>query len=61
MDRRKFILNGGVVGAGLLGAGHVSPGLLHDIRNSDSNRNLNHMEEKPVAFTVPPLPYRLTH
>jgi len=56
MNRRSFLWNTGIVGAGLLGAGSAASGLLRaDIaNNSDSNLTL---EEKPVAFTVPPLPY----
>src|SRR6202165_3665081 len=56
MNRRNFLLNTGIVGAGLLGAGNAAPVLLRagTATNSDSNLKL---EEKPVAFTVPPLPY----
>ncbi len=56
MNRREFLFNTGVVGAGLLGAGNSARGLLRagGAIRSDSNLNL---EDKPVAFTVPPLPY----
>src|SRR5260370_13322329 len=56
MNRRNFLLNTGIVGAGLLGAGHHTPRLLRagTATNSDSNLTL---EDKPVAFTLPPLPY----
>src|SRR5713101_3954552 len=56
MNRRNFLFNTGIVGAGLLGAGNAAPGLLRagTATNSDSNLTL---EEKPVAFTLPPLPY----
>jgi len=56
MNRRNFLVNTGIVGAGLLGAGNAAPGLLRagTANNSDSNLTL---EEKPVAFTLPPLPY----
>src|SRR5260370_38385430 len=56
MNRRSFLLNTGIVGAGLRGAGNSAPGFLRadTATNSDSNLTL---EEKPVAFTVPPLPY----
>ena len=56
MDRRKFLVNSGIVGAGLLGAGKAAPGLLQTETRSDFNLNQN-VEDKPVAFTVPPLPY----
>ncbi len=56
MNRRSFLWKTGIAGAGLLGAGNAAPGLLRadTANNSDSNLTL---EEKPVAFTVPPLPY----
>src|SRR5262249_38820739 len=56
MDRRKFLVHGGIAGAGLLGAGSAAPGLLHAEPRSESDSHLT-LEEKPVAFTVPPLPY----
>src|SRR5271157_3408621 len=56
MDRRKFLVRSGIVGAGLLGAGKAAPSLLQAETRSDFNLNLN-VEDKPVAFTVPPLPY----
>jgi superoxide dismutase, Fe-Mn family len=56
MNRRKFLVNSGFVGAGLLGAGKAAPSLLPAGPRSDSKSHLN-MEDKPVAFTVPPLPY----
>src|SRR6202022_3699938 len=44
-----------MVGAGLIGAGSAVPGLLlADTKNPNSN---SQSEEKPVAFTLPPLPY----
>src|SRR5215472_5959682 len=56
MNRRKFLFNTSIVGAGLFGAGKNASNLLRagSVSNSDSNLTL---EEKPVAFTVPPLPY----
>jgi superoxide dismutase, Fe-Mn family len=56
MNRRKFLVNTGIVGAGWLGAGKAAPDLLRatTVSNPDSNLTL---EDKPVAFTVPPLPY----
>ncbi len=56
MNRRKFLVNSGVVGAGLLGAGQVAPSLLHASSGPDSNSYLN-LEDTHVPFTVPPLPY----
>src|SRR5215470_16490503 len=56
MDRRKFLVNGGIAGVGLLGAGNIAPGLLEAGTRSDLDSHLN-LEDKPVAFTVPPLPY----
>lgn len=56
MNRRKFLFNTSIVSAGLFGAGKAAPDLLRSgsLTSSDSNLSL---EEKPVAFTVPPLTY----
>src|SRR5437763_6611806 len=56
MNRRKFLFHTSIVGAGLLGTGKAAPDLLGAgcVTASDSNLTL---EEKPVAFSVPPLPY----
>src|SRR6202162_4453374 len=56
MNRRKFLVNTGIVGAGLLGGGKTAPGLLRAGTATNSDSNLT-PEEKPVAFSVPPLPY----
>ncbi len=56
MNRRKFLANTGIVGAGLLGGGKSAPGLLRAGTAANSDSNLT-PEEKPVAFSVPPLPY----
>jgi len=57
MDRRKFLVSSGLVGVGFLGVGPVAPEMLQGAR-PDSEVNSEHkLEEKPVAFTVPPLPY----
>src|SRR6201998_2102309 len=57
MDRRKFLVSSGIVGAGLSGAGSAAPGIFQAASpNSDSDSHLI-LEDKPVAFTVPPLPY----
>ena len=55
MDRRKFLVSTGLVGARFLGAGSVAPGLL-EVARPDENTHLT-LEDKPVAFTLPPLPY----
>src|SRR5580704_3696752 len=60
MNRRKFLVRSGVVGAGLIGAGKTIPGLLHAEIKPESEFHLNshlNSEDKPMAFTVPPLPY----
>jgi Fe-Mn family superoxide dismutase len=56
MNRRKFLFHTSIVGAGLFGAGRGAPDLLRAGSVSISDSNLT-LEEKPVAFTVPPLPY----
>src|SRR5208283_4238523 len=57
MDRRKFLVSSGLVSAGLLGAGPGAPGFLQATR-PDSEVDSHHtLEDKAVAFTVPPLPY----
>ncbi len=56
MNRRKFLVNTGIVGAGLLGGEKAAPGLLRAGTATNSDLNLT-PEEKAVAFTVPPLPY----
>src|ERR1700732_2308491 len=56
MDRRKFLSTSGILGAGLLGAGNPASSLLDARPGSDFESHLN-LEDKPVAFTVPPLPY----
>src|ERR1700722_85168 len=56
MNRRKFLVNTGIVGAGLLGASSGGSAALRSGTASDFGPNLK-LEETPVAFTVPPLPY----
>src|SRR5271167_2151945 len=56
MNRRNFLMNTGIIGAGLLGAGSGASAVLRSGTASDFASNLK-LEEKPVAFTVPPLPY----
>jgi superoxide dismutase, Fe-Mn family len=57
MDRRKFLSNSGLVGAGLLGLGSVAPGVSRAASLDLNSHSLLELEEKPVPFTVPPLPY----
>src|SRR5271156_6310803 len=52
MNRRKFLFNTGIVGAGLLGSHNAASGLLR----AEAISNLT-PEDNPMAFTVPPLPY----
>ena len=56
MNRRKFILSTGIVGASLLEARGAVPGLLRPDPAIDFKPNPK-PEENPVAFTLPPLPY----
>src|SRR5258707_3579462 len=56
MDRRKFLSTSGILGAGLFGAGNAASSLLHAEPGTDFESNLN-LEDKTVAFSVPPLPY----
>ena len=56
MDRRKFIFGTGTFGAGLLGVANTPAALSKANPAPDFGTNLK-MEETPVAFTVPPLPY----
>lgn len=56
MNRRKILVNSGIVGAGLLGANTAAAHVWRAATRLHANSHLN-LEEKPVAFTVPPLPY----
>jgi Fe-Mn family superoxide dismutase len=56
MNRRKFLANTGMFGAGLLGGENAAIELLRTHASTNSDLNLT-PEEKPVAFTLPPLPY----
>jgi Fe-Mn family superoxide dismutase len=56
MNRREFIADTGIVGAGLFVAYPAASGLLHPDPAANFEANLK-LEEKSVAFTVPPLPY----
>src|SRR5271166_4438577 len=53
---QEFPMNTGIIGAGLLGAGSGASAALRSGTASDFASNLK-LEEKPMAFTVPPLPY----
>src|ERR1700744_2091970 len=56
MNRRKFLLRGSVVSAGLLGTSTVANLLQASTTTKRFEPNLK-LEDKPVAFSVPPLPY----
>jgi Fe-Mn family superoxide dismutase len=56
MNRRNFLVNTGIVGAGLLEARSGVSAALRSGTAFDFASNLN-LEETTVAFTVPPLPY----
>jgi len=56
MNRRKFLVHSGIAGAGLLGASSGASAALRSGTALEFESNLK-LEEKPVAFTVPPLPY----
>ncbi len=49
-----LLVNDGIAGVGLLGAGNIAP--LEAVTRSDLHSHFI-LEEKAVAFTVPPLPY----
>src|SRR6201988_5526981 len=53
MNRRKFIVGTGFVSAGLFGAGQIVTSV-SSAKEFEANLT---SEEKPVAFTLPPLPY----
>ena len=56
MNRRKFIFGTGLVSAGLLEARGAVPGFLRSNPATGFKPN-SKLEENPVPFTVPPLPY----
>jgi Fe-Mn family superoxide dismutase len=57
MDRRKFLVSSGLVGAGVLGVGSAALGVLQAASLDANSHSYRELEDKPVAFTVPPLPY----
>src|SRR5580704_11838384 len=58
MNRRKFLVSGGIVSAGLFGTGNAATSLLQASTATPSSEQTNlKLEDKPVAFTVPPLTY----
>src|SRR5450755_4109069 len=57
MNRRKFLVNTGIVSAGLLGTRTSASGLLLAEGNFNSKMSNSNSEEKIMAFTLPPLPY----
>jgi superoxide dismutase, Fe-Mn family len=56
MNRREFLVAGSITGAALLGAKHAGANVLSAGDPAGHKANLT-LEEKTVAFTVPPLPY----
>jgi superoxide dismutase, Fe-Mn family len=56
MNRRRFLVGTSLIGASLLGTGKTVSGFVGAGPHFNFNPNLAR-EEKPVAFTVPPLPY----
>src|SRR6202165_1282477 len=56
MNRRRFILGTGIVSAGLLEAQGAVPSFLSSNPATGFKSN-SKLEENPVPFTVPPLPY----
>jgi superoxide dismutase, Fe-Mn family len=57
MNRRKFLVNTGIVSAGLLGTRTSASGLLLAEGNFNSKVSNSNSQEKIMAFTLPPLPY----
>jgi superoxide dismutase, Fe-Mn family len=57
MNRRKFLWKGGLIGAGVRGVGSVAPGALPAASLDSNSHSHSELEDKPVPFTVPPLPY----
>src|SRR6202167_5782067 len=58
MNRRMFLVGGGIVSAGLFGTGSAAAGLWQAAAPATRFEPTNlKLEDNPVAFTVPPLPY----
>src|SRR5262249_42737703 len=56
MNRREFLVAGSVAGAAFFRPDHAAAKLLADGGPAKYKSNLT-LEDKPVAFSVPPLPY----
>src|SRR5262252_5305128 len=56
MNRREFLVAGSVAGAAFFRPDHAAAKLLADGGPAKYEANLT-LEDKPVAFSVPPLPY----
>lgn len=56
MNRRRFLVSSGYLGAGMLGGAKLDQKLLPIGARSEPDSNLK-LEDKPVAFSLPPLPY----
>ena len=56
MNRRNFLVAGSIAGAALVGAEHLGTSLLAADGPENLKANIR-LEDSPMAFTVPPLPY----
>src|SRR6476620_248267 len=56
MNRREFLVSGSIAGAALFHPDRTAAGFLAGGGPAKYEANLT-LEDKPVAFTVPPLPY----
>jgi superoxide dismutase, Fe-Mn family len=56
MDRRTFLFGSGILGAGFVGVNKAAAEVMHAATQLEANSNL-YVEEKTVAYTVPPLSY----
>ena len=56
MNRRNSLVAGSIAGAALLGAEHFGTSLLAADGPENLKANIR-LEDSPMAFTVPPLPY----
>jgi superoxide dismutase, Fe-Mn family len=57
MNRRRFLVSGGIVSAAFIGTGNAATRLLHERCTTPSFAPNLKSEDQSMAFTVPPLPY----